>query len=187
MTNLYNQIKQYTPYNQQEAADKEAMLFFMERNPDALYRQNLTAHFATSRWIVNKQRTKVLMAYHNIYNSWAWTGGHADGESDLLAVCRREILEETGLADVKLLCDGIFGINVLTVERHIKKGKPVASHLHLDVEYLFEADDSLPLRIRQDENSAVGWVDIDKIDTAVTEEKMKPVYSLLCEKMQKYL
>ena len=75
---------------------------------------------------------------------------------------------------------------MLPVERHIKKGKPVSAHLHLDVEYLFEADDSLPLKIKEDENSAVGWVNIADIDTAVTEEKMKPVYALLCEKMKKY-
>ena len=88
---------------------------------------------------------------------------------------------------MKLLCDGIFGINVLPVTRHIKKGKPVAAHLHLDVEYLFEADDSQPLKVKEDENSAVGWVAIEDIDTAVTEEHMKPVYALLCEKMAKYL
>ena len=186
MEKLYKQIKEYIPYNRQEAADKALMLQFMERNPDCLTRENLTGHFATSAWVVNPQRTKVLMIYHNIYNSWSWAGGHADGESDLLAVARREILEETGLADMKLLCDGIFAINVLAVERHIKKGSPVATHLHLDVEYLFEADDSLPLRIKEDENSAVGWVNIADIDTAVTEDKMKPVYALLCEKMKMY-
>lgn len=186
MEKLYKQIKEYTPYNRQEAADKTLMLQFMERNPDCLTRDNLAGHFATSAWVVNKTRTKVLMIYHNIYSSWSWAGGHADGESNLLAVARREILEETGLADMKLLCDGIFAINVLGVERHIKKGKPVAAHLHLDVEYLFEADDSLPLKIKEDENSAVGWVDIDKIHTAVTEEKMKPIYALLCEKMKDY-
>ena len=54
-------------------------------------------------------------------------------------------------------------------------------------EYLFEADDSIPLKIKEDENSAVGWVNIADIETAVTEEKMKPVYALLCEKMQKYI
>lgn len=186
MEKLYKQIKEYTPYNRQEAADKALMLAFMERNPDALYRDNLAGHFAATAWVVNKDRTKVLMIYHNIYKSWAWAGGHADGESDLLAVARREIMEETGLTDMKLLCDDIFAINVLCVERHIKKGKPVACHLHLDVEYLFEADDSLPLCIKEDENSAVGWVNIADIDTAVTEEKMKPVYALLCEKMKKY-
>ena len=96
MEKLYRQIKEYVPYNRQEAADKRLMLQFMERNPDALSRENLAGHFATSAWVVNPQRTKVLMIYHNIYKSWSWAGGHADGEQDLLAVVRREIAEETG-------------------------------------------------------------------------------------------
>ena len=187
MEKLYQAIKDYIPYNRQEEADKQLMLQFMETNPNCLSRENRTAHFATTAWVVNKQRTKVLMVYHNIYKSWAWSGGHADGESDLLAVVRKEITEETGVTDMKLLCDGIFSINVLTVERHIKKGQHIAAHLHLDVEYLFEADDSHPLKIKEDENSAVGWVNIADINTAVTEEKMKPVYALLCEKMKKYI
>ncbi|MBQ8604212.1 MAG: NUDIX hydrolase [Oscillospiraceae bacterium] len=186
MKKLYQQLKEYKPYNRQEDADKALMLEFMERNPDALLRSNKAAHFAATAWVVNKDRTKVLMVYHNIYKSWAWSGGHADGESDLEAVARREIAEETGLTGLKPLCDGIFAINVLTVERHIKKGRPVASHLHLDVEYLFEADDSLPLRVKEDENSAVSWVNIADINSAVTEEKMKPVYALLVEKAKKY-
>ena len=39
---------------------------------------------------MNKDKTKVLMIYHNIYNSWSWTGGHADGDEDLLYVAIKE-------------------------------------------------------------------------------------------------
>ncbi len=186
MKNLIKQLENYTPYNEKEAAEKAAMLEFISRNPDCLSRENTVAHFATSPWIVNKDRTKVLMIYHNIYKSWSWAGGHADGESDLLAVCKREIAEETGLTDVKLLSDGIFAINILTVEPHIKKGRYIHSHLHMDVEYLFEAEENLPLKIKEDENSAVGWIEINRINEFVTEEKMKPVYALLVEKMKYY-
>ena len=185
---LLEQLQAYQPYNEQEAHDKAVMLRLLadESQPDLFTRENEVAHFTASAWLVNKEHTKVLMIYHNIYKSWSWAGGHADGEQDLLAVVRREIAEETGLTDMKLLCSGIFAINVLTVERHIKKGKVVAGHLHLDVDWLFEADDSLPLRIKEDENSAVGWVNIADINTAVNEEKMKPIYALLCEKAEKY-
>ena len=186
MERLYRQLKEYKPYNRAEAADQQAMLEFIEKNPDGLTRDNKTAHFATSAWVVNKDRTKVLMIYHNIYNSWSWAGGHADGNRDLLQVVRKEIAEETGLEEMKLLCPGIFSIQILPVERHIKKGQVVAPHLHLDVDWLFEADDSLPLKIKEDENSAVGWVNIADIDTVVTEEKMKPVYALLNEKARLY-
>ncbi len=186
MKNLIQQIENYIPYDEKEQADKTAMLEFAKTNPDCLSRTNLIAHFATSPWIVNQDRTKVLMIYHNIYKSWSWAGGHADGRADLLAVCKREIAEETGLTDVKLLCDGIFSLNIMTVESHIKKGMVVNSHLHLDVDYLFVADDSLPLKIKEDENSAIAWIEIDKINDYVTEEKMKPVYAKLVEKAKKY-
>ena len=61
-----------------------------------------------SAWIVNLDRTKVLMAYHNIYQSWAWLGGHADGNPDVRQVIRKEIEEESGLTDIRFLTDDIF-------------------------------------------------------------------------------
>ena len=100
MEKLYNQIKKYIPYNAKEASDKEAMLFFMERNPDCLLRTNLCGHFAATAWVVNRQRTKVLMIYHNIYNSWSWAGGHADGRvrsgrKGVRRLFRRRVLQNT--------------------------------------------------------------------------------------------
>ncbi len=70
---------------------------------------------------------RVLMAYHNIYHSWAWTGGHADGEKDLLSVAMREAREETGIKTVTPVMDQIFSLEVLTVDGHEKKGLYVPS------------------------------------------------------------
>ena len=86
MMKLYEQIKKYTPANEQEQNDKEQMLAFMQANDNCLTRENTVAHFTTSIWTVNKERTKTLMVYHNIYNSWSWIGGHADGEENLAEV-----------------------------------------------------------------------------------------------------
>ena len=71
---LLQEIQNYIPVNEQEARDKEVMLAFMEKNPDCFSRENLVAHFTVSIWTVNKERTKTLMVYHNIYNSWSWVG-----------------------------------------------------------------------------------------------------------------
>ena len=141
-------------------------------------------HFTASNWIVNKDRTKVIMIYHNIYKSWAWTGGHADGDSDLLHVARKEAEEETGLSNLKLLSDGIYGLQILTVDPHIKRGKYVASHVHLDCCFLFEANEKDLLRIKEDENSGVKWVDITLVNDLTNEEKMKPIYKKLNEKLK---
>ena len=68
-------IENYTPFNEQEAADKTLILAFLAANPDAFYRSNRIAHMTASAWVVNPARDKVLMVYHKIYDSWSWTGG----------------------------------------------------------------------------------------------------------------
>lgn len=73
---LYEDIRKYTPINQQEVQDREQMLQFIERNTDYLERSNLMGHFTASMWTVNKERTKILMVYHKLYDSWSWIGGH---------------------------------------------------------------------------------------------------------------
>lgn len=182
---LYNQISKYIPFDEEEKTQKEVMLKFIKDNKDVLTRNNEIGHFTASAWIVNKERTKVLMVYHNIFNSWSFIGGHADGEEDLLSVAKREIEEESGVKHAKLIHDGIYGLNVIPVGMHYKKGKFISPHLHLDVEYLFEADEDEELRIKEDENSGVKWIDVDKIEESVTEKDMKPIYLKLNDKIKK--
>lgn len=124
------------------------------------------------------------MAYHNIYNSWAWTGGHADGDEDLLRVSIKEASEETGINNLKLLSDGIFSIEILPVSAHIKRGHFVSSHLHLNCTYLFEANEEDEIRIKEDENSGVSWIDIDKTIEVSQEEQMKVIYQKLNDKLR---
>ena len=181
---LREQIEKYIPYNEQEERDKDLMLNSMDIFDDVLTRENQICHFTASGWVVNKQRTKVLMAFHNIYNSWAWTGGHADGEEDLCKVAIREVSEETGVQNLTLLSDGIYSLEVLTVDGHVKKGKYVSSHLHMDCCFLFEADEKEALRIKADENNGVAWVDIDKAPEVTNEEKMRPIYKKLNDKLK---
>ena len=154
---IVEEIKKYRPCNEQEQRDKAVILAFLENNEDAFLRSNLLAHMTASSWIVNPERTRTLMVYHNIYDSWSWTGGHADGETDLLSVALREAREETGIAHVRPVSPEIFSLEVLTVDGHEKRGEYVPSHLHLNVTYLLEGDPASPVRCRPEENSRVGW------------------------------
>lgn len=126
------------------------------------------------------------MVYHNIYNSWSWVGGHADGEENLLEVCKREITEETGINNIKLISDGIMGLSINAIKSHFKKGKFVSSHLHYDIVYLFEADESETTIINEDENSGVKWISTENVLDEINEKHMKPIYSKLIEKSTKY-
>ncbi len=156
-TELVRKLKEYVPCCEQEAADRDVIVQFLAENENAFLRENRIAHMTASAWVVNPDRTKVLMVYHRIYDSWSWTGGHADGEEDLLAVAMREVTEETGVKQVRPVSDEIFSVEVLTVDGHEKHGRYVSSHLHLNVTYLLEADDTEPLVVCEDENRGVAW------------------------------
>lgn len=181
---LREQIQAFCPYNEQEVMDQSFMLEFMDKNEDYLTRENRVAHFTASNWIVNHDRTKVLMIYHNIYHSWAWTGGHADGDEDLMRVALKEAEEESSIKGLKALQNGIFSLEVLTVNGHVKHGKYVSSHLHLNCTFLFEADEEAMLKIKEDENSGVQWIPIEDLEGIVEEAHMLPIYRKLNEKLR---
>lgn len=185
--NIIKEIEDYLPFNEEEARDKEQILWFLKRNRDAFLRSNTMAHMTASAWVVNKKRDKVLMCYHNIFNSWSWLGGHADGNENLLAVAIKEVEEESGLKSVRPVSDEIFSLESLTVDGHYKKGKYVSSHLHLNVTYLLEADDTELLKMKEDENSGVKWFTPEEALLASTEPWfIKHVYKKLIQKAKRY-
>ena len=184
---LMEQLSAYIPYNEQEARDRALLLECLRREPDVMTRQNPLAHFTASAWIVNPTRTRVLMVYHNIYHSWSWLGGHADGESDLLAVALREAREESGIRSARPVSEDIFSLEALTVDGHEKRGAYVSSHLHLNVTYLLIADDTDALTVKPDENSGVKWFTPDDAVQASSEKWFREhIYDKLNEKMQQF-
>lgn len=160
MLELIAEIEKYVPANEQEAVDRAFILEKMRTDPSCFSRDN-RAHMACSVWTVDPTFTHTLLVYHNIYNSWSWIGGHADGCTDLRSVALRELEEETGV--VGELLDGIASLEVLTVDGHEKRGAYVGSHLHLNVTYLAVAPMDDSIRIKPDENSGVQWVPLRDI------------------------
>ena len=182
---LIDQIERYKPFNEQEEADKILILQWIRNNDDAFLRENVIAHMTASAWVVNKDRSKVLMVYHNIYNSWSWLGGHADGETDLLKVAVREVKEEAGITNVHPVSEEVFSLESLTVDGHVKRGKYVSSHLHLNVTYLLEADSEEAVSIKADENSGVAWFSPEEALEKSTEPWfVEHVYTKLIKKME---
>ena len=183
MDKLRCDIEAFVPLCEQEARDREAMLLALDRLDTPLTRDNPFAHFTASSWIVNLGRTRALMAWHNIYKTWSWTGGHADGESDLLAVALREAREETGIGAIRPVRPEIYSLEILPVNSHVKRGQFVAAHLHLNVTYLLEADDAQPVRPKADENSAVGWLPLHE----AAENREEPFMAVIYRKLNRKL
>lgn len=181
---LIYDIERYCPFNEQEEKDKALILNWIKTNDNAFSRENAVAHMTASAWVVNKDRSRVLMVYHNIYHSWSWLGGHADGETDLLAVAIREVKEEAGIRHVQPVSKEIFSLESLTVDGHVKRGCYVSSHLHLNVTYLLEADSEEAVAIKADENSGVAWFTPEEALVKSAEPWfVEHVYAKLLEKM----
>lgn len=182
--NLREKLRTFRPHNLQEAADCAEILRQLDNN-EALYHRESPAHLTASAWVVSPDRTQVLMAYHNLYNSWAWLGGHADGDTDLLSAATREVQEESGLEDVRPVSEDIFSVEILSVNGHEKKGLYVPSHLHLNVTFLLEADPAAPIRSKADENSRVAWFSPEDAVEASTEPWFRQrIYPKLNEKVR---
>ena len=180
---LISEIQSYNPFNEQETADKNLILRLLGSGEDLSVRSALQAHLTASAWVVSPDRKRVLMAYHNLYNSWAWLGGHADGNWDLAAVAEKEAREESSIGDLKLIHDGIFSLEVLTVAGHEKKGSYVPSHLHLNLTYLFQGNMEEALQCKRDENSGVNWLPMEELSTHCNEPWfVQRIYSKLTKK-----
>ena len=178
-------IEGFVSYNEQEEQDKKVMLLHIDTFEDVLTRENVIGHFTSSAFIVNKNRDKVLFIYHNIYNSWCWVGGHADGDSDFLHVALKETEEETGLKNVKPISTAPISLEILSVFGHVKRGKYVSDHVHLNLAYLLEADEEEVTRIKADENSGVEWISFDDIANKISAPHMLPIYEKIISKTRK--
>ena len=180
MLKIIKKINGYIPVCEQESQDKKLILDFYEKYKEKSFdRSCLSAHFSASCWIVDETMTYVLQNYHNLYKNWGWLGGHADGDSDLLNVAIKEAKEESGLINIRPYTNDFISLEVLPVVPHIKHGKFVSSHLHLNVTYLFIASMDDELHIKPDENSALKWVLLDDAVEITNEECMKPIYKKL--------
>ena len=153
-----DEIRRYLPQSAQETTDQKQILAFIEKHPNSvLLRENRTAHITSSGFIINTTCDKALLIHHNQRGVWAWTGGHADGDTNLLDVALREAKEETGVVHIRPLKKEIASLDILPVYGHTRKGEYVSTHLHLSVSYLLVCEESDALSVCEGENTAVAW------------------------------
>lgn len=177
------EIFKYNPVNKQEENDKKVILDYIGCFPyNILTRKNQIAHMTSSGVILNDTLDKMLMIHHNIYNTWTWTGGHADGCEDMFQVALKEAEEETGVLEMKPLLGELAAIDIIPVYGHVKRGAYVSAHLHLNVSYILIADENQELVLNKEETSGVSWVRINEINQYSNEPYLIEIYNKIIEK-----
>jgi 8-oxo-dGTP pyrophosphatase MutT (NUDIX family) len=126
---------------------------------------NLGRHITASTWIVNRQRTRVLLTHHAKLGIWVQLGGHTDGGEDWTTAALREAVEESGLPGLRLVHPGLFDLDI-----HSIPARPdTPAHDHYDLRFLVEADDAVPLVVSE-ESRALAWVTMDELTVYTSEE-----------------
>lgn len=185
MSGIEEFLADYVPWDECERAYKESFVQFWQAVGDKIYERGcLPGHISVSAFVTNQAHNKVLMAYHKILDRWAWLGGHADGECELLPVAIREVREESSLCDVRPARAEPVSLEVLWVPEHVKRGQFVSAHLHYNVTYWLEADEEEPLHNKPDENTAVKWIGFDEISDYVQDEVDNKIYRRIIKKIQ---
>ncbi len=168
-------LDQYEPKGQQECSDLVIMKKCAQDDIN-LTRESL-AHFTASSIVLNENHDKILGIFHKIYQSWGWMGGHCDGDSDVLAVARREAQEESGLSELTSLQETPISLEDITVAPHIHRTRGyVSAHLHLNITFVFEAHEQDLLTLNEAETSGLAWIPIDEFVEKSTEPEMKVIY-----------
>lgn len=186
--NFYDALAAYDPQTEEEAADQEVILDFISFFPHTvLLRDNPAAHLTASGLVLTPSLDKALFVHHNLMNGWAWPGGHADGDPDLLAVALREAREETGLSRVRPLFDEIASLDIIPVSGHRRNGRYVSAHLHLSAAFLLIAEEDQPLRIQPEENSAVRWFPVSEIGPPLFSAPDTALYHKLLLRARRFL
>lgn len=129
---------------------------------------NHKRHFTVTGYVVNKDRTRLLMIHHKKLNKWLPPGGHLEENEIPHEGAIREVFEETGVTATPVLLDepnmNLRGEVDMQIPRPyallyqlIPEGSKDIEHIHLDMVYMLEADDSAETAAQLDEVFAAQW------------------------------
>lgn len=178
---LVNELVNYEAFDKQEKVNVKSVLEFLKNNSNSYDRSNLKGH-VTAGGLVVDGKGNVLLNHHKKTGMWFQFGGHSDGDTNCINVARREISEEAGIFDCKLISNKIFDVDVQQIAYSAKKNEP--EHFHYDINFLFLAKDK-NFRI-SNESTEIKWVSIDEAKNLINKEdkamqRMLKKYELYCK------
>jgi len=162
---LLQYLEDYRLRFPEEAATVDRFVAFVEYEPRCFERDCWRGHVTGSAWLVDPERSAVLLTHHRKLNIWVQLGGHSDGDPDTLAVARREAEEESGLT-LSLLDPCIYDIDIHEIPA--RKSEP--AHYHFDVRFAFVAASSD--FVVSAESMALAWVEISRMAEFSGEESL---------------
>jgi len=164
---LLQQLENYLGHYPEESKMVERYLSFVRSHEKCFERALSIGHVTGSAWVVNRAGTHTLLTHHKKLNKWLQLGGHADGDTNVLRVAKREVAEESGIVDVVKIGAGIFDVDIHAIPAR----KNEAEHDHYDVRYALQVTGD-EAYVVSDESHDLDWIEIDRLAERTTEESM---------------
>lgn len=134
---LCKALQKYAERHPEQKITADRMLDFVRSTPHCFERSHEAGHMTGSAWLLNPSGDKALLTLHHNLQRWMQTGGHADGDPDILRVALKEAEEESGITGIVPISEEIFDIDIHLIPARPAKGEP--AHYHYDVRYLLRA------------------------------------------------
>lgn len=166
---LTGQLERYRQDFPEEQEAVQAFSAFAASADDVFLRTRLDGHFTASCWLVSGDGLRVLLTHHRKLKRWLQLGGHADGDSDLVAVALREAEEESGLSDL-LIEPAIFDLDAHRIPA--RGAEP--EHTHWDVRFVVRCQGTEEFSVSA-ESLDLAWVPVAKLlaDAGVDESMQR--------------
>lgn len=188
---LIYELMEYEAFDNQEKKDKDLFIEYMKLYKDPmpspkvshlLSQENNLAHFCASAFVINKNKTKLLTVFSNILNTFTYPTTHANGREDLLSACIDEVKKLTA-QNAKILDNSIFSIQTIPITGHIVSNEYIPPHIHLDVVFLLELDDTIPLVFDKNVVKNVKWITIEDFLKQDTSGFLNQIHKKLLKKL----
>lgn len=129
---------------------------FLEEHQEIYARENLFGHITASAFILSADGQSVLLIEHKKYRKWLIPGGHVEPGEAPVEAARREAGEEVGIAELRLLNEAIFDVDIHRIPPSEKRGEP--EHWHFDLRFLFQVDGQDQVSLNPDEATDYQWM-----------------------------
>jgi 8-oxo-dGTP pyrophosphatase MutT (NUDIX family) len=162
-------LDRYQPEGEAETADLRRVRALAETADDP-WRRDLPLHVTASTLIAHPPTGRVLLRWHQRQQAWLQVGGHGDpGESDPLAIARREAAEETGLSDLVPWPDAQLRHLVIVA---VPAGKGEPAHEHADLRYFMATQNPEAARA-ENEHAPLRWLSLTEAYDATSEVNLR--------------
>lgn len=146
--------------------------------------RKLEKHFVATGFVLNKDRSKMLMVHHRKLDKWVAPGGHIEPDETPTEAALREVLEETGVeaeivecSNVKLTPEPEMEAQLeppfAMLSEYIPQHGDTDAHIHLDFIFICEADDRKPISQQIKEVKDVRWMTWEEVEQSNTFDSIR--------------